>query len=30
MHFRPARVVSGIHMTEDYFGLGGGTGLKLG
>ena len=28
--FRPTGGVSGIHMSEDYFGLGGGIGLKLG
>ena len=27
--FRPTGSVSGIHMSGDYFGLGGGTGVKL-
>ena len=30
MHFRTTRGVSEIHMSEVYFGLGDGTGLKLG
>ena len=30
VHFRPTRGVCGIHMSEDYFELGRGTGLKLG
>ena len=29
VHFRPTGSVSGIHMSEDYFGLEGGAGLKL-
>ena len=30
MYFRPTGGVNGIHMSGDYFQLGGGMGLKLG